>query len=50
MEKKKKQAKVHLTMDKEFYDVLLEEAEKNYLKPTAFILQTLKKSILGDRK
>ena len=46
--KEDERVRLNLTLEKEFYQLIKERAEENYLKVTAFIVQHLKKTLLSQ--
>jgi hypothetical protein len=42
--------KMNLCLEKEFYDLLLEQAQRDYMRVSTWTTQYLKKSLLGSNK
>ena len=47
---KLERVKINLTLEKEFYDLLLFEAAQDYMKVATWTKQLLMKSLLGNNK
>ena len=47
---KLERVKMNLSLEKEFYDFLLEQAEQDYMRVATWTMQYLKKNLLSNNK
>lgn len=50
LKKKLERIKMNLTLEKEFYDLLLEQAEADYMRTSTWVTRYLKQQLLKTNK